>query len=1097
MSATAELERDSPLRDGSRHASPRIYALDPFADSLPEALAHAAGSGFSHALIPPPFEPGADADPWLPASLERAHPAFGGGPAEEAIESVAALCRARGLSLLFDVALDRLSGACADEAGAHGPFVRHETHGLDPRRPPQERDLARPVLDTEADAERLGAWWAGRLSRWHAAGAGGFRLLGLERVPGRLLPALLRAVRAGCDAVLFAWTPGLPWDVLRALPPGCVDLVASSSPWWDYRGEWVWQESELLRRVAPVVGSPAVPFEPAAAQDRSVHERALYFSALLGQGWLLPAGFERVEDGAAVAALNALRTAAAVDPLAGACVPLLGPGQPVTALLRADAPDPRGASRAALLLLNGDTARTHAVDPAAVLPGVSGPLGPFRAVAVDDAPGDAPRGAATRAPGAAPGEALGPEGGDVLEPGRPVSLEPGEARLYVAGRTAARQVPPLDRTEAMEAAAAARIAIEAPTPCVDGGRFPAKRTVGESVAVEADIVTDGHDKLAAALRWRAPGEVAWHEVPMQPLGNDRWTASFPLGALGVHEYQVQAWRDVFATYRDELSKKHAAGVPIALELREGRDHVAAAATRAAGGVGEALADVLGGLDAADPDRAREILLAETTAELMRRADARPHLVRLEQPVPVRAERAGAAFASWYEVFPRSLSDDPTRHGTFADVERHLPRIRAMGFDVLYFPPIHPIGRKNRKGRNNSLTARPGDPGSPYAIGAAEGGHEALHPELGTFEDFERLRAAALEHGLELAMDFAIQCSPDHPWLREHRDWFQWRPDGSIRYAENPPKKYEDIVNVDFYAPGAVPGLWLELCGAVLFWAGKGVRLFRVDNPHTKPLPFWEWMIREVQARYPDTVFLSEAFTRPKVMYRLAKVGFSQSYTYFTWRHTRREFEEYLTELTTTAPKDFFRPHFFVNTPDINPVFLQTSGRPGFLIRAALAATLAGLWGVYNGFELCEGRAVPGKEEYLDSEKYEVRAWDWDRPGNIVAEVTRLNAIRKLNPALHSHHGVTFLPSDSDGVLLFEKATPDRSNVLLVAVGLDPNREQGVTFEVPYWRFGVPEGTAFEADDLVGGARERWPGRSHHLRLTLDRPYAIHRIRPAA
>jgi starch synthase (maltosyl-transferring) len=446
------------------------------------------------------------------------------------------------------------------------------------------------------------------------------------------------------------------------------------------------------------------------------------------------------------------------------------------------------------------------------------------------------------------------------------------------------------------------------------------------------------------------------------------------------------------------------------------------------------------------------------------------------------------------MFPRSAADDATRHGTFDDVARHLPRIRDMGFDVLYFTPIHPIGRTNRKGRNNTLNAGPGDPGSPYAIGAAEGGHDALHPELGDLAAFRRLVAAAEAHGLEIALDFAIQCSPDHPWLQEHPGWFAWRPDGSLRYAENPPKKYEDIVNVDFYAPDAVPGLWIALRDVILHWVEQGVRTFRVDNPHTKPLPFWEWMIAEVQARDPGVIFLSEAFTRPKMMQRLAKLGFTQSYTYFTWRNTKAELTEYLTELTTTAAAEFYRPHFFVNTPDINPAFLQGSGRAGHLIRAALATTLSGLWGAYCGFELCEARALPGKEEYLDSEKYEIRAWDWDRPGNIVAEITALNRIRRENPALQTHLGLQFLNCWNDSILAFRKMTPDRGNLLVVAVSLDPFAVQEAGFEVPLWEFGLPDDAEVEVEDLLSGRAWRWRGKVQHLRLDpAALPYAILRI----
>jgi starch synthase (maltosyl-transferring) len=627
---------------------------------------------------------------------------------------------------------------------------------------------------------------------------------------------------------------------------------------------------------------------------------------------------------------------------------------------------------------------------------------------------------------------------------------------------------------------------------VDGGRFPVKRVVGEVVEVAADLIADGHDKLGAALLWRAEDEEEWREVRLRPAGNDRWAASFPLERMGRHLFAVEAWKDAFATFRDELEKKHAAGVPIRLELEEGRLLVARAAKRRGGD----LAALAARLAAAGEGERLTLLLAPDTAWLMAAADDR--LFRHRSPeMPLDAERTGARFASWYELFPRSQSGDPARHGTFDDVIGRLPHIRAMGFDVLYFPPIHPIGRTHRKGRNNSLTPTPEDPGSPYAIGGAEGGHDAIHPELGTLEDFRRLREAAAAHGLELALDFAIQCSPDHPWLREHKDWFDWRPNGSLRYAENPPKKYEDIVNVDFYNEGAVPSLWVALRDVVRFWCDQGVRLFRVDNPHTKPLPFWEWLIADIRSRHPDAAFLSEAFTRPKVMYRLAKIGFSQSYTYFTWRNGKQEIMEYLTELTTTAPRDFFRPHFFVNTPDINPVFLQAGGRPAHLIRAALAATLSGLWGVYQGFELCEARPVPGKEEYLDSDKYEIRAWPERAPGDIVAEVTRLNQIRRGNPALQTHLGLAFHNAFNDQVLWYRKATPDRGNVLLCAVSLDPRNVQEATVELPLWEWGLPDDAALEAEDLMRGHRFAWQGKTQRLRLDPgDLPFGIWRVRPA-
>jgi starch synthase (maltosyl-transferring) len=465
------------------------------------------------------------------------------------------------------------------------------------------------------------------------------------------------------------------------------------------------------------------------------------------------------------------------------------------------------------------------------------------------------------------------------------------------------------------------------------------------------------------------------------------------------------------------------------------------------------------------------------------------LANRSEPIAVEVERPQAEFASWYELFPRSL-------GTFDDVAKALPRIRDMGFDVLYFPPIHPIGTTNRKGRNNALTAGPDDPGSPYAIGGVEGGHDAIHPALGTPEDFRRLVAAAAEHGLEIALDFAIQCSLDHPWLKQHPQWFRHRADGSIRHAENPPKKYEDIVNVDFHAEGAVPDLWLALRDIVEHWVGEGVRIFRVDNPHTKPLPFWEWMIADIRGRHPDTMFLAEAFTRPTMMYQLGKIGFSQSYTYFTWRNTKAELTDYLIELTTTDVADYYRPHFFVNTPDINPFFLQSSGRAGFLIRAALAATLSGLWGVYSGFEICESAALPGREEYLDSEKYEIRRRDFAAPGNIVAEISTLNRLRQSHPALQSHLGVKFYNAFNDQVMVYGKTTAGREDMILVAVSLDPHGVQEAAFEVPLWEWKLPDDGAVEVEDLMRGQRFVWQGKIQHLRLDpADLPFAIWRIAP--
>ncbi len=965
----------------------------------------------------------------------------------------AALCEAAkglGVVLLADLLVSSAPAALIETRP--GPFLRLAAPSLDPRQPASAAPDAPAAVASLDDADALARWWAPILQAETAAGLSGVRLLGLSDLPGWALPTFLTSLRAACPGVtLFGWTPGLPWSVLESIPPHTLDLVASSLGTWDGSADWLWRELAILRRIAPVVADAGAEAE--GGRNRTG------LAAVLAEGWMTSPG---VPD------LEAAREARAQ--LAGLpwSTPAAPAGGPAYAILRTDTPDPRRATRATLAV----TAIAAASLPAAsVLAALDTPAHPF----------------------ASPG-------GEPLTASTTIELDAGSLRLYPA--TAVRPAPQaaaLGRRRAEQGAERPRIAIEAPTPCVENGRFPARQVLGSEVVVEADIIADGHDHLAAVLRWQKPGADDWTETPMTLMGNDRWTGRFPLGQLGTHRFTIEAWWDRYDTFVDELTKKHAAGVPIGLELQEGAILVRKAAERSGRKLQAALNQVVHVLDTEGPDARREILLAPETRAAMARADDRPQRVSID-PLPLQCERPGAAFASWYEVFPRSMSDDPARHGTFRDVVRHLPRIQRMGFDVLYFPPIHPIGRINRKGPNNTLTPGENDPGSPYAVGSAEGGHDAIHPELGTLEDFQHLRQAAAEHGIELALDFAIQCAPDHPWLKQHRGWFDWRPDGSIRYAENPPKKYQDIVNVDFYAADAVPDLWIALADSVLFWAAQGVRLFRVDNPHTKPLPFWEWMIAEVQARYPEAVFLAEAFTRPKVMYRLAKAGFSQSYTYFTWRNTKAEMQAYLTELTEGPPRDFFRPHFFVNTPDINPVPLHDAPRQAFLIRCALATTLSGLWGLYNGFELLEATPIPGREEYLDSEKYQTRTWDWERPGNIVAEIAALNAIRRHNPALHTHRGIHFLRADNDQVLLFEKATPDRSNVLLVAINMDLRNPQGSTIEVPFWRWapGAPaqEPRALIATDLLHDTHERWTAHTRTVVLDASQPYAIWRIRPA-
>jgi starch synthase (maltosyl-transferring) len=584
---------------------------------------------------------------------------------------------------------------------------------------------------------------------------------------------------------------------------------------------------------------------------------------------------------------------------------------------------------------------------------------------------------------------------------------------------------------------------------------------------------------------------------MHFVDNDRWTGSFPVESNTRYQYTIEAWRDPFATWASEIGKKSAAGQNVRLETIEGVRIVEKSASLAQEPDAAELSTLLARLRLLEDGSPAqlELLRHEPNRTLIDRNAERQNLTRYEPVLEVIADRLAARFSAWYELFPRSQSGDPNRHGTFDDVIGRLPYVKGLGFDVLYFTPIHPIGTTNRKGRNNSLKPAPGDPGSVYAIGSRDGGHRDLHPELGTLEDFRRLVAAAHEHGLEIALDFAIQCSPDHPWIKEHPEWFDWRPDGTIKFAENPPKKYEDIVNVHFYEQ-ALPSLWIELRDTVLFWVAQGVKIFRVDNPHTKPIPFWEWMIRDVNSRHPDVLFLAEAFTRPKMMRKLAKAGFQQSYTYFTWRNTKQELISYMTELAHGPMSEYYRPNFFANTPDINPYYLQTSGPAGFMVRGTLAATLSSVYGIYSGFELCEGTPVPGKEEYLDSEKYELRAWDHDRPGNIREHIRLLNQIRRQNPALWDFRNILFLNAFNDQVLAYARITPQKDNCVLILVNLDPRNRQECTYEVPLWEFGLPDHAAIEAEDLLNGGRFTLHGKSHRIALDpAERPVVIWRLIP--
>jgi starch synthase (maltosyl-transferring) len=613
---------------------------------------------------------------------------------------------------------------------------------------------------------------------------------------------------------------------------------------------------------------------------------------------------------------------------------------------------------------------------------------------------------------------------------------------------------------------------------VSGGPFAAKRIIGRPITVEADIFADGHDVLAAELLWQAADEKDWQRAPLVPIGNDRWRGVLLPKRIGRHLFTIEAWRDEYATLCHALEVKHRAGIDVATEIADARAHL----------VRLKLDRILAALSDGDLDQNVTLLTGPETRRRVAEVDDRA-LANRHEPIVVEVERPQAEFASWYELFPRSL-------GTFDDVAKALPRIRDMGFDVLYFPPIHPIGRTRRKGRNNTLDAQPGDVGSPWAIGAAEGGHDAILAELGTLEDFRRLVQRARERGIEIALDIAFQCAPDHPWVSAHPEWFRKRADGSIQYAENPPKKYQDIYPFDFET-SQWRELWHALAGVIEHWIAQGVRTFRVDNPHTKAFPFWEWAIARVRAAHPDVIFLSEAFTRPRVMHRLAKVGFSQSYTYFTWRNTKYELTEYFTELAHGPGREYFRPNAWPNTPDILPAALQYGGRAVFMARVTLAATLCASYGIYGpAYELLEARALrAGGEEYLDSEKFERRVWDRARPESLADFIGVLNRARRDNPALQSDAGLRFLAIDNEQLIAYAKVTPDRSNVIVCVVNLDPHHTQSGWIELDLDAFGLAPGQAYQMHDLLSDSHFLWHGPRNYVSLDPQRaPAHVLRLR---
>jgi starch synthase (maltosyl-transferring) len=645
-----------------------------------------------------------------------------------------------------------------------------------------------------------------------------------------------------------------------------------------------------------------------------------------------------------------------------------------------------------------------------------------------------------------------------------------------------------------------RVVIEAVHPEIDCGEYAIQRVVGETVTVEADIFADGHDVIAAQLLYRGPGERSWRVAPMEALVNDRWRGQFTVTEIGEYSYTLEGWVDPFSTWRNAMKKRIEAGQEVHVDLMSGGILADAAAKRAKGEDAKRLKEFssrLGGAANGTGSNGAEAALDPSLEALMQKYQEHSFCTRYAKELLVSVNRERAGFSAWYEIFPRSCSPTPGAHGTFKDCEGWLPYIASMNFDVLYLPPIHPIGHSFRKGKNNAEKAELSDVGSPWAIGSEEGGHKSIHPQLGTLEDFQSLVAKAKEHGLEIAIDLAYQCSPDHPYVREHPSFFRKRPDGTIQYAENPPKKYQDIYPLDFESDDWRE-LWKELKSVIDYWIEQNVLIFRVDNPHTKSFPFWEWVIAEVKTAHPEVIFLAEAFTRPKVMYRLAKLGFTQSYTYFTWRNTKEELTEYLEELTQTDVAEFFRPNFWPNTPDILHEELQTGGRPAFLSRFVLAATLAANYGIYGpAFELCENTPIkPGSEEYLNSEKYQLRHWNIEEPQNLQTLIARVNEIRRTHPALQSNSHLHFHPTDEPSLICYSKTDAKKRDVILVAVNLHHQQTQTGWVNLDLAALGIADSQSIDVHDLLTDKRYTWTSARNYIQLEAGRAHIFH-IQPSS
>jgi starch synthase (maltosyl-transferring) len=1100
----------------------RIYNLFPtLAGSIADwtaQLPRIAAMAFNAVYLNPFHYPGFSGSLYAVKDYYRLNPRFRGNAAADddaLLRGFTEAASGYGLRVIMDLVVNHT--ARDSELAACRPewFARDDDgellspYAVDPDNPERRTvwgDLAE--LDYRPpQGEDIAGYFAALVRHYVGLGFGGFRCDAAYKVPASVWRQLIGAAKScGSDVLFCAENLGAREEEVLALADAGFDYLFNSVKWWDFESPWLLDQYERYRHIAPSIGFPEshdterLVTELLAAgfpddQIEARYRQSYAFAAAFSTGVMMPMGFEygwsrrlrvvageddppeppRFDLSEFIAGVNRMRAA----------VPALNEEGPQRRLSRSDdalvllfRQSGQGPERAFTLVNTAEhEAREIVADELIRAAGIDY-LGDR--LALDEVmPGGERRPAPSRF-------RIDPLGVSVLR----ASLRP--VRVVPVCRTEQAARDPGHRPEWRPEA---RILIEDVWPEVDGGRYPIKRVAGDEVAVWADIFRDGHDRIAAVLKFAFEDE-DWQEMPFVFYGNDRWVARFRPDRVGRWRYAIEAWTDVFESWREDLLKKREAGQEVALELAEGQRLAAAAAIRAAKADRARLRAIGREFAKADPERRAALMMSEELRALMARADDRADRVRYRNELELIVDRPEARFAAWYEMFPRSQGRVPDKSATFDDMIARLGDIAALGFDVVYLVPIHPIGRVNRKGRDNATVAAPNDPGSPYAIGAAEGGHRAVNPDLGTLDDFRRFVTAAAALGLEVALDFAVQCAPDHPWVDQHREWFHFRPDGSIKYAENPPKKYEDIVNVEFYNPDR-EGLWKELRDTVLFWVDQGVRTFRVDNPHTKPLPFWEWLIREVKALCPDAVFLSEAFTRPKMMRALAKAGFTQSYTYFTWRNTKGELIEYLTELTQGPAKEYFRPNFFTNTPDILPVFLQEGGRPAFRIRLVLAGTLSPAYGIYNGFELCENTPIPGREEYLHSEKYEHKVWDWDRPGNIKRDIAVLNRFRRDNPALHELTNLRFLDCADPNLLAYAKISADRRNVVIVAVNLDPHGLHAGEIVLPLHEFGLSVNREFSVAEAFSGRVETWRGERRFLSLDPQSdPALLFRLLPA-